>query len=92
MSAEMLALYERGATYSEIARMLGISRNAVAGSIHRTRHPYPKKGHPAFFDEARVREAVALADKRGLRRASKMLGVDKGQLCRWRQKLRSLEA
>lgn len=88
--SDVLALHEAGKTYGQIAHELGVTRNVVAGLIYRARQP--KAPHKAFRDEDHVRNCVRLADMIGLCRAARVLQMDAAQLCRWRQRVRALEA
>lgn len=89
----LLALHETGLTYAEIAKMTGLTRCAVAGSIHRERNPYQRKGRRrGFRDPEAAKQQAALADEVGLCKAARMLGMAKGHLCRVRQRVRAMEA
>lgn len=90
-NAEIVRRYLAGEGPRSISRSLGISHNVTAGVLHRYRNP--GRGHPVGFrDLGRVRSAVRMADEIGLLAACRALNIDKGQLCRWRQALRSMEA
>lgn len=48
-------------------------------------------GRPPFRDEVKARHAVLYAQAFGLKRASEMLGMNEGNLSRWRKRLERLD-
>jgi 2-hydroxychromene-2-carboxylate isomerase len=89
-NAAIWALLDAGETPAAAALKLGLTRSTVAGVLRRGQRQ-PKHASP-FYNEAWAREAVALADDLGVRRAAAQLGLDAAQLCRWRQRLRRYES